>query len=32
MISVVLIAFVVYFAVKMIQRDVDDFSHIKEIQ
>jgi len=32
MISVVLIAFVVYFAIKMIKRDVDDFSHIKEIQ
>jgi hypothetical protein len=32
MISVVLIAFVVYFTIKMIKRDVDDFSHIKEIQ
>ena len=32
MISVVLIAFVVYFALKLIKRDVDDFSHITDIQ
>ena len=32
MISVILIAVVVYFVLKMLKRDVDDFSKIKTIQ